>query len=84
MAWRWQPRHRQRYRRAPQWRFDGGAIVPASRSPYVVRVPLSDPAGVDPEEAYVAALSSCPMPGFLSIAAESGWRWSRIATRRSA
>lgn len=61
-----------RYSRAHQWRFDGGAIVPASSSPHVVRVPLSDPAGVDPEEAYVAALSSCHMLWFLSIAAEAG------------
>lgn len=61
-----------RYSRAHQWRFDGGAVVPASSSPHVVRVPLSDPAGVDPEEAYVAALSSCHMLWFLSIAAEAG------------
>jgi organic hydroperoxide reductase OsmC/OhrA len=39
-----------------------------------VRVPFSDPAGVDPEEAYVAALSSCHMLWFLSIAAEEGYR----------
>ncbi|HTH62265.1 MAG TPA: OsmC family protein [Paraburkholderia sp.] len=61
-----------RYSRAHQWRFDGGAVVPASSSPHVVRVPLSDPAGVDPEEAYVAALSSCHMLWFLSIAADAG------------
>lgn len=61
-----------RYSRAHQWRFDGGAVVPASSSPHVVRVPLSDPAGVDPEEAYVAALSSCHMLWFLSLAAEAG------------
>jgi len=61
-----------RYSRAHQWRFDGGAVVPASSSPQVVRVPLSDPAGVDPEEAYVAALASCHMLWFLSIAAEAG------------
>jgi organic hydroperoxide reductase OsmC/OhrA len=61
-----------RYSRAHQWRFDGGAVVPASSSPHVVRVPLSDPAGVDPEEAYVAALSSCHMLWFLSVAAAAG------------
>lgn len=61
-----------RYSRAHQWRFDGGAVVPASSSPHVVRVPLSDPAGVDPEEAYVASLSSCHMLWFLSIAAQQG------------
>ena len=48
-----------RYSRAHLWRFDGGLEVPASSSPHVVRVPFSNPANVDPEEAYVAALSSC-------------------------
>ncbi|MBN3763865.1 OsmC family protein [Burkholderia sp. Ac-20365] len=62
-----------RYSRAHRWTFDGGAVVPASSSPHVVRVPFSDPAGVDPEEAYVAALSSCHMLWFLSIAAEEGY-----------
>lgn len=62
-----------RYSRAHQWRFDGGAVVPASSSPHVVRVPFSDPAAVDPEEAYVAALSSCHMLWFLSIAAQEGY-----------
>ena len=62
-----------RYSRAHQWTFDGGAVVLASSSPHVVRVPFSDPAGVDPEEAYVAALSSCHMLWFLSIAAEQGY-----------
>jgi len=62
-----------RYHRAHQWRFDGGASVLASSSPNVVRTPLSDPTGVDPEEAYVAALSSCHMLWFLSIAAQEGY-----------
>jgi organic hydroperoxide reductase OsmC/OhrA len=47
-----------RYSRAHVWTFDGGAEVAASSSPHVVRVPLSRPENVDPEEAYVAALSS--------------------------
>ncbi len=62
-----------RYSRAHRWSFDGGAVVPASSSPHVVRVPMSDPAGVDPEEAYVAALSSCHMLWFLSVAAQAGY-----------
>ena len=53
--------------------FDGGATIPASSSPHVVPVPMSDPMGVDPEEAFVAALSSCHMLWFLSIAAERGF-----------
>ncbi|HEY6098296.1 MAG TPA: OsmC family protein, partial [Anaeromyxobacter sp.] len=61
-----------RYARAHVWRFDGGAEVRASSSPQSVAAPLSDPAGVDPEEAFVAALSSCHMLWFLSIAAKRG------------
>jgi organic hydroperoxide reductase OsmC/OhrA len=61
-----------RYSRAHVWQFDGGAVVPASSSPHVVRVPLSDPAGVDPEEALVASLSSCHMLTFLFLAAKQG------------
>ncbi len=62
-----------RYSRAHIWRFDGGAEVPASSSPHVVPLPLSDPAGVDPEEAFVASLSSCHMLWFLAIAAKRGF-----------
>jgi organic hydroperoxide reductase OsmC/OhrA len=61
-----------RYSRAHVWRFDGGAEVPASSSPQVVPLPMSNAAGVDPEEAFVASLSSCHMLWFLSLAAEAG------------
>ena len=61
------------YSRAHEWRFDGGARVPASASPNVVRAPWSDPAGVDPEEAFVAAIASCHMLWFLSLAADKGF-----------
>lgn len=59
-----------RYSRAHQWLFDGGIEVPASSSPHIVPVPLSVEAAVDPEEAFVASLSSCHMLWFLSIAAK--------------
>jgi organic hydroperoxide reductase OsmC/OhrA len=62
-----------RYSRAHVWEFDGGAVVPASSSPHVVPVPQSDPTAVDPEEAFVAALASCHMLWFLSIAAKRGF-----------
>ena len=62
-----------RYSRAHSWRFDGGVTVPASSSPHVVPAPLSDPNGVDPEEAFVAAVSSCHMLWFLSLAAKEGF-----------
>ncbi|HJV80103.1 OsmC family protein [Noviherbaspirillum sp.] len=62
-----------RYSRGHAWHFDGGAVVPASSSPYVVPVPMSIAANVDPEEALVAATSSCHMLFFLSIAAARGF-----------
>lgn len=62
-----------RYSRAHSWSFDGGAVVPASASPHVVPLPLSDPAGVDPEEALVASVSSCHMLWFLSLAQAAGF-----------
>lgn len=58
------------YSRAHIWKFDGGWQVPASPSPHVVPLPLSVEENVDPEEAFVAALSSCHMLVFLSIAAK--------------
>jgi organic hydroperoxide reductase OsmC/OhrA len=62
-----------RYSRRHELIFDGGVIVPGSSSPHVVRVPLSDPSAVDPEEAFVGALSACHMLWFLSIAAARGF-----------
>jgi len=62
-----------RYSRAHAWSFDGGVVVPASSSPSVVRPPLSDPSAVDPEEAFVASLSSCHLLTFLYEAARAGF-----------
>lgn len=62
-----------RYSRGHEWRFDGGTVVPASSSPQVVPEPLSRPDAVDPEEAFIAALSSCHMLFFLSYAAKAGY-----------
>jgi len=61
-----------RYSRAHDWRFDGGASVRGSSAPTSVPLPMSDPAAVDPEEALVAALSSCHMLFFLGYAAKAG------------
>lgn len=57
-----------RYSRRHLLRFDGGAEVPGSSSPHVVPLPYSDAGAVDPEEAFVASLSSCHMLWFLSLA----------------
>jgi organic hydroperoxide reductase OsmC/OhrA len=62
-----------RYSRAHHWDFDGGIRVPASSSPHVVPLPYSVADAVDPEEALVAALSSCHMLSFLSIVAKRGY-----------
>lgn len=62
-----------RYSRKHLWRFDGGIEVPASSAPHVVPPPMSVVAAVDPEEAFVASLSSCHMLWFLSIAAKRGF-----------
>ena len=62
-----------RYSRAHEWHFDGGVTVPASSSPLVVPAPLSNPAAVDPEEAFVASLSSCHMLFFLYHVARKGY-----------
>lgn len=70
-----------RYSRVHRWSFDGEASVTASSSPQVVRTPLSDPAAVDPEEAYVAALASCHMLWFLDLAARAGYTIDRYVDR---
>ncbi len=62
----------QKYSRAHDWIFDGGLRVPASSSPLSVPLPMSKAENVDPEEALVAAASSCHMLFFLSIAARRG------------
>jgi organic hydroperoxide reductase OsmC/OhrA len=74
-----QPFLDQRYSRRHTLRFDGGLEVPGSASPHSVRVPFSDPSALDPEEAFVASLSSCHMLWFLSIAAKQGFRVDRYA-----
>jgi len=73
----------RRYSRRHRIRFDGGAEIAASSSPQVVPVPMSDPSAVDPEEAFVASLSSCHMLWFLAIAAERGFRVDRYEDRAS-
>lgn len=61
------------YSRGHVWVFDGGLTVPASASPDIVPLPMSVPENVDPEEAFVASLSSCHMLFFLAIAAAASF-----------
>ena len=63
-----------RYSRRHTLRFDGGAEWAGSSSPSIVPLPYSDAGAVDPEEMFVASLSSCHMLWFLSLAAQDGWR----------
>jgi organic hydroperoxide reductase OsmC/OhrA len=64
---------KNQYTRGHEWAFDGGVTVPASSSPHAVRPPWSVEAAVDPEEALVAAVSSCHMLSFLYVAAKAGF-----------
>lgn len=64
---------KNQYSRGHAWGFDGGVMVPASSSPHSVRVPFSVEAAVDPEEALVAAASSCHMLSFLWVASKAGF-----------
>src|SRR5215472_17031972 len=63
-----------KYSREHTWRFDGGVTVPASPSPSVVPAPWSNPANVDPEEAFVASVSSCHMLSYLYVASKQGFQ----------
>lgn len=63
-----------KYSREHSWTFDGGLTIPASPSPSNVPLPYSNPAHVDPEEAYVASISSCHMLTFLYLASRQGFQ----------
>lgn len=62
-----------KYSRKHLLRFDGGIEVTGSASPHIVPLPYSEAAAVDPEEAFVSALSSCHMLWFLHFAAKGGF-----------
>lgn len=74
ISWERQPDEKyldNQYSRGHEWAFDGGAKVRASSSPHIVPIPYSVAEYVDPEEAFIASLSSCHMLFFLSIAAKN-------------
>jgi organic hydroperoxide reductase OsmC/OhrA len=63
-----------KYSRDHVWKFDGGVTVPASAALSVVPAPYANPANVDPEEAFVAAIASCHMLTFLHVARKDGFQ----------
>ncbi|MEO8717333.1 MAG: OsmC family protein [Burkholderiales bacterium] len=56
------------YSRAHSLEFEGGIRVPASAAPGNIPTTAKGAAGVDPEQAFVASLSSCHMLWFLHLA----------------
>ena len=62
-----------RYSRAHEWHFDGGAVVRGSAAPGALPPALIDESAVDPEEALLAAAASCHMLYFLAYAAKAGF-----------
>lgn len=75
ISWKLQPGESfPRYSRDHSWTFDGGLSIAASASPHVVPPPLSNPAHIDPEEAFIAAIASCHMLWFLHMAANAGFK----------
>lgn len=66
-----------RFSREHTWTFDGGITLTASASPSVVPAPYSNAAGVDPEEAFVAAIASCHMLTFLYLASRAKFQVDR-------
>ena len=76
IAWKRQPQQvftDNKYSRGHTWEFDGGAIIDASSAPAVVPLPYSIEANVDPEEVFIASLSSCHMLFFLANAGKRGF-----------
>lgn len=76
ITWKRQPEEAftdNKYSRGHSWEFDGGAVVAASSAPSIVPLPYSVEANVDPEEAFIASLSSCHMLFFLGIAGKRGF-----------
>jgi organic hydroperoxide reductase OsmC/OhrA len=72
-----------RYSRRHVLRFDGGAEVPGSSALSSVPLPHSDPSAVDPEEMFIASLSSCHLLWFLALAAKAGYTVDRYVDEAS-
>ncbi len=76
IRWNRQPGERfvdSHYSRVHAWTFDGGVTIPASSAAASVPLPYSKLENVDPEEAFVATISSCHMLTFLALAAKDNF-----------
>ena len=65
---------RGKFSRVHTWTFDGGTTIEASAAPSVVPAAYNSPTAIDPEEAFVASLSSCHMLTFLYFAYKRGFQ----------
>lgn len=70
-----------KYSRRHEWVFDSGQVINASPSVSVVRPPFSDPSCIDPEEAFVASISSCHLLTFLYLASKRGYTVNAYSAR---
>lgn len=70
-----------KYSRVHEIHFDGGAVVKGAPALGIVPAPWSDPAGVDPEEAFVGAIAACHMLWFLDFARRAGFSATRYEDR---
>ena len=62
----------RKYSREHTWEFDGNLLLDATPSHHIVPVPYSNPNSIDPEQAFVASLSSCHMLFFLDLCSQAG------------
>lgn len=67
------------YSRSHLLKFEGGIEVPGTAAPGNIPATAPHAPGVDPEQAFVAALSSCHMLWFLHIASRAGFVVERYA-----
>ncbi len=65
------------YNRGHTWTFDGDIRVPATAAPGNIPKSAAGEPAVDPEQAFVAALSSCHMLWFLHLACDAGYSVER-------
>ena len=81
IRWQHAPRegHPDDYSRAHDWQLAGGQTLRASSAPEYA----GDPTRTNPEEALVAAVSSCHMLTFLAVAAKRGFKVTSYTDKAS-